>query len=188
MMFFRLLNRPEGDHGCLPPELGQNVRNGLWLMTLRNRSALIMTTWKYNREWARLGYQKIECPVRNIVSLYGGGVRSLPGATGNCFPGMVTTTPVPLANGPQLGPWRVAVARVEETPQEMLPYQSLPVLKRIGKGRLTCLRLLEMVVQRYWPPPPPPPSWFDELCWPCWPVFTCGEDTGTITAYGSCTD
>ena len=31
------------------------------------------------------------------------------------FPG-ATTTPVPLANGPQLGPCRVAVVRVEETP------------------------------------------------------------------------
>ena len=46
-------------------------------------------------------------PVWNIVSPYGGGVRSIPGAT---------ATPVPLADGPQLGPWRVAVVRVEETP------------------------------------------------------------------------
>ena len=46
-------------------------------------------------------------PVRKIVSPYGGGVRSLRGAT---------ATPVPPADGPQLGPWRVAVVRVEETP------------------------------------------------------------------------
>ena len=46
-------------------------------------------------------------PVRNIVSPYGGGVWSLPGAT---------ATPVPPADGPQLGPWRVAVVRVKETP------------------------------------------------------------------------
>ena len=89
-----------------------------------------------------IGISEDGVPVRNIVSPYGGGVRSLPGAT---------TMPVPLANGPQLGPWRVAVVWVEE----MLPDRSLPVLKRIGKGRLTCLRLLEMGVQRYCTPPPP---------------------------------
>ena len=54
-----------------------------------------------------IGISEVGVPVRKIVSPYGGGVRSLPGAT---------TTPVPLANGPQLGPWRVAVVRVEETP------------------------------------------------------------------------
>ena len=63
-----------------------------------------------------IGISEDGVPVRNIVSPYEGGVRSLPGATGNCLPGMVTTTPVSPANGPQLGPWRVAVVRVEETP------------------------------------------------------------------------
>ena len=46
-------------------------------------------------------------PVRKIVSPYGGGVRSLTGAT---------AMPVPPPYGPQLGPWQVAVVRVEETP------------------------------------------------------------------------
>ena len=82
-------------------------------------------------------------PVRKIVSPYGGGVRSLPGAT---------ATP---ADGPQLRPWRVAVVRVEE----------IPAGDASG----------EMMVQRCWPPPPPR-----------WSI--CGEDTRTITAYGSCTD
>ena len=54
--------------------------------------------------------------IRNIESPYGGGVRSLPGATENCLPVMVPTAPVPPANGPQLGSWRVAVVRVKETP------------------------------------------------------------------------
>ena len=45
MKFFRLLNNPEGDHACLPPEGGQNVRNGLCLRTFRYRSALMMMTW-----------------------------------------------------------------------------------------------------------------------------------------------
>ena len=46
-------------------------------------------------------------PAKRIVSPYGGGVRSLPGAT---------PMPVPPADRPQLGPWQVAVVRVEETP------------------------------------------------------------------------
>ena len=49
-------------------------------------------------------------PVKRIVSPYVGGVQSLPGAT---------PMPVPPADGPQLGPWQVAVVRVEETPREI---------------------------------------------------------------------
>ena len=54
-------------------------------------------------------------PARNIESPYGGGVRSLPSAAGNCLPVMCSTVPVPSAKGPQLDSWRVAVVRVEET-------------------------------------------------------------------------
>ena len=46
----------------------------------------------------------------------GGGVRSLPGAAGNCLPVMFATAPVLPADGPQLGSWQVAVVRVDETP------------------------------------------------------------------------
>ena len=46
----------------------------------------------------------------------GGGVRSLPGATGTLPPVKFPTTPVLLADGPQLGSWQVAVVRVDETP------------------------------------------------------------------------
>ena len=60
-----------------------------------------------------IGISEDGVPIRNIVSPYGGGVRSLPGATGHCRPVMVTTAPVPPANGPLLGSWRVAVVRVE---------------------------------------------------------------------------
>ena len=63
-----------------------------------------------------IGISEYAVPIRNIESLYGGGVRSLPGAAGNCLPVMFPTAPVPSANGPQLGSWRVAVVRVEETP------------------------------------------------------------------------
>ena len=99
-----------------------------------------------------IGISEDGVPAKNIVLPYGGGVRYLPGAT---------TTPVPLANGAQLAGGSSSGRR--DPPQEMLPDRSLPVLKRIGKGQLTCLRLLEMVVHCYWPPPPPPPTWFDEL-------------------------
>ena len=46
-------------------------------------------------------------PAKRIVSPYGGGMWSLPGAT---------PMPVPPAERPQLGPWQEAVVRVEETP------------------------------------------------------------------------
>ena len=39
-------------------------------------------------------------PTRNIESPYGGGVQSLPGATGNLLPVKFPTAPVLLADGP----------------------------------------------------------------------------------------
>ena len=64
-----------------------------------------------------IGISEDGVPVRNIESPSGGGVRSLPGLSAeNCLPLMFPTAPVPSANGPQLGSWRVAVVRVEETP------------------------------------------------------------------------
>ena len=93
-------------------------------------------------------------PTRNIESPYGGGVRSLPGATGCLRPMKFPAATVLLADGPQLGSWQVAVVR------GTLPDGSVPVLNRIGNGRLTCLKLLEMFVQ-CWP----------RCCrWPRWPV------------------
>ena len=62
-----------------------------------------------------IGMSEDGVPARNIESPYGGGVRSLPGAAGNCLPVMCSTVPVPSAKGPQLDSWRVAVVRVEET-------------------------------------------------------------------------
>ena len=55
-------------------------------------------------------------PLKNVESPYGGGVSSLPGATGGLLPVMFPAAPVLLAGGPQLGPWQVAVVRVDETP------------------------------------------------------------------------
>ena len=62
-----------------------------------------------------IGMSEDRVPTRNIESPYGGGVRSLPSATGNLPPVKFPTTPVLLADGPQLGSWQVAVVRVDET-------------------------------------------------------------------------
>ena len=55
-------------------------------------------------------------PSMNIESPYGGGVSSLPGATGSLLPVKFPAAPVLLADGPPLGSWQVAVVRVDETP------------------------------------------------------------------------
>ena len=49
-----------------------------------------------------------QVPTRNIESPYGGGVRSLPGATGYLLPVKFPTAPVLLADGPSwvLGRWQ----------------------------------------------------------------------------------
>ena len=44
-----------------------------------------------------IGMSEDGVPARNIESPYGGGVQSLPGAAGNCFPVMCSTVPVPSA-------------------------------------------------------------------------------------------
>ena len=59
---------------------------------------------------------KDRVPSMNIESPYGGGVSSLPGATGSLLPVKFPAAPVLLAGGPQLGSWQVAVVRVDETP------------------------------------------------------------------------
>ena len=63
-----------------------------------------------------IGMSENRVPTKNIESLYGGGVRSLPGATRNLPPVKFPTAPALLADGPQLGSWQVAVVRVDETP------------------------------------------------------------------------
>ena len=84
--------------------------------------------------------------VRNIVSPYGGGVRSLPGAT---------TTPVPLANGPQLGPWRVAVVRFEETPAGDASGSDSPCAKTDRQRPIDLPEVAGNGCSALLPPPPP---------------------------------
>ena len=78
-------------------------------------------------------------PLKNMESPYGGGVSSLPGAAGDPPPVMFPVMPVLLASGPQLGPWQVAVVRVDEW---ILPNGNILVLHRIGIGRLTYMSYL----------------------------------------------
>ena len=84
-------------------------------------------------------------PSMNIESLYGGGVSSLPDATGSLLPVKFPGAPVLLADGPPLGSWQVAVVLVDEP--GTLPDGSVHVLNRIGNGLWTHLKLLEMFVQ-----------------------------------------
>ena len=55
-------------------------------------------------------------PLKNVESPYGGGVSPLLGAAGVCTPAMFPVAPALLADEPPLGPWQVAVVRVDETP------------------------------------------------------------------------
>ena len=72
--------------------------------------------------------------------------------------------PVQPANNSQLGPWQVAVVRVEETPRKMLRKRKPPVLQRIRRRPID----LPEVAGTDGPillaaPPPPPQSWCDEV-------------------------
>ena len=111
-------------------------------------------------------------PTRNIESPYGGGVRSLPGATGSLLPVKFPAAPVLLADGPQLGSWQVTVVQVDETPAGDAPGRKypLPMLNRIGHGQLTCLKLLEMFVQCCRLGALPWLVWPRCCRWPRWPV------------------
>ena len=130
-----------------------------------------------------IGISEDRVPIRNIESPYGGGVRFLPGAAGNRLPVMFPTAPVLPANEPQLGSWRVAVVRVEKTPAGDA---SGPECPRAEQNRQQPIDLSEVAGNVRLPP-----GWFSELCWPRWPVCDavsiCGEDTGTVRAYGSYT-
>ena len=90
--------------------------------------------------------QRQECPHDDDLE-----IRPLPGAT---------TTPVPLANGPQLGPCRVAVVRVEETPAGDASGSESPCAKT---DRQRLIDLPEVAGNGCPALLPPPPSWFDEL-------------------------
>ena len=88
-------------------------------------------------------------PLKNVESPYGGGVSPLLGADGGPPPAMFPVAPALLAEGPQLGPWWVAVVRVDETLQGILPDKILLVLHRTGIGRwiyMSCLTALHILL------------------------------------------
>ena len=76
---------------------------------------------------------KDRVPSMNIESPYGGGVFSLPGATGSLLPVRFPVAPVLLAGGLQLG-FLAGCSRAGPTRHlwGMLPDGSIPVLSRIG--------------------------------------------------------
>ena len=81
-------------------------------------------------------------------------MRSLPGAT---------TTHVPLANGPQLGPCQVAVVRVEKTPAGDASGSESPCAKTDRQKPIDLPEVAGNGCPALLAAPPPPPSWFDEL-------------------------
>ena len=86
-------------------------------------------------------------PLKNVESPYGGGVSSLPGAAGDPPPVIFPVAPVLLAGGPQLGPWQVAVLRVDETPAGDSSEQDYPCAtqnrhRSIDMSYLTALHIL----------------------------------------------
>ena len=54
-------------------------------------------------------------PLKNVESPYVGRMSPLLGAAGVCTPAMFPVAAALLAEGPPLGPWQVAVVRVDET-------------------------------------------------------------------------
>ena len=97
---------------------------------------------------------KYRVPSMNIESPYGGGVSSLPGATGSLLPVKFPAAPVLLAGGPQLGSWQVQSCRSTRPLQGMLPDGSIPLLNRIGNGRLTHLSRTMVLDIPLWPVAP----------------------------------
>ena len=103
-------------------------------------------------------------PIRKIESPYGGGVWSLPGAAGKLLPVKFPTAPVLLADGPQLGSWRVAVVRVDETPAGDASGQDSATSEVAVGG---CWKCSSSVAG--WGSSPPPLAGL---------VRACGSDTG----------
>ena len=85
-------------------------------------------------------------PSTNIESPYGGGVLSLPGATGSLLPVKFPAVPVLLADGPQLGSWQLAVVRVDETPAGDASGRECPRVEQNQQRRfkyLSCTAVLD---------------------------------------------
>ena len=85
-----------------------------------------------------------QVPSLNIESPYGGGVSSLPGATGSFLPVKCPAAPVLLADGPQLGFWLVTMLLFGCCPH--LTVTLLAQLARMSQGAL----LAQMIVYMFW--------------------------------------
>ena len=119
-------------------------------------------------------------PTRNIESPYGGGVRFLPGATGKLPPWKFPTTPVLLADRPQLGSWQVAVVRVDETPAGDASGWECPRAE-LNQQRPIDLSAVAGDVPPVLPAGGPPLADLVNSVGPGWPVWDavpiCREDT-----------
>ena len=79
-----------------------------------------------------------------------------------------TPIPVPPAEGPQLGPWQVAVVRVEKTPAGDASGAEPPNATTDRRRPIDLPEVAGNDGPVLLPPPPPPPSppppsWFDEV-------------------------
>ena len=66
-------------------------------------------------------------PSMNIESPYGGGVSSLPSATGSLLPVKFPAAPVLLSDGPQLGSWQIDVSEVTGNVRPVVPAGGSPL-------------------------------------------------------------
>ena len=86
-------------------------------------------------------------PSMNIESPHGRGVSSLPGATGSLLPVKFPARLYCLLMDPRWVLGRLQPCGSTRPLRGTLPDGSVPVMNRIGNGRLTYLKLLEMFVQ-----------------------------------------
>ena len=112
MTFLWLLNNPGRNLRWFILNVRQFGLKRLQLKTLIDGCVLMMLLDYTRTVWMSNDF----VPVKNVESSYGGGVSPLPGAAGGPPPAMFPVAPALLAEGPQLGPWQVAVVRVDETP------------------------------------------------------------------------
>ena len=71
--------------------------------------------------------------------------------------------PVPPADGPQLGPWQVAVVRVEETPLEDATIVKNPNTTADRRRPIDLTEVEGNDAPVLLAAPPPPPSWCEEM-------------------------
>ena len=99
MTFLRLWNSPGGG-----PQLVPSGGSTVWTeKTLGRECPHDVVGLRPHKGTMWMSNDRV--PLKNVESPYGGGVSSLPGATGGLLPVMFPAAPVLLSGGPQLGSW-----------------------------------------------------------------------------------